>query len=1067
MRRPSLLFAAVVAVPCRAVEPEPALPYDLSAVRGIEHFPQDPGLRALLARNGFAVVPYSRRQVFSAYLESPLPPLVTVEGAVRTYQVILEGGLRLLEKAQARRLLRLSERLVAALRALEVEGLDMERARARLLALAGVGLHLQDAGADLDGLPADVRRLVDAEIAKIRAGRLAPSEIHEREEGLLYGHLEPTGVYAREPDLAAYFRAAKWYGLTSFRVREAGEPECALLLAAAALRDPEVLRIAGEISAPLDELLGPPDDITVAQAAGILGKLVEDGNGALYGPRLAAILPRFTEALAALPLPRINDQVLGEIADPRTATQGVRLLAPRYTWEAELAAKLGDGARPLHVLIVLGDERAAAIATREGSDKLAEEARSEGSKLFGAAPATVYRASVEAIEPLFRALPEGAPPFARTDAWRTYSTWAALGSWTCLRHSWELHAKEVVVVFGSMMGRAGYVVPYAEAFERLRSAALRASEVLERSGAYEETASTTEAESAMPGAAVVKKAFADFAVLMGDLARISRKQLVGEELEKAEREVLAGYGERLGRLHLYPADSYVDPLDDMPIAVLFSTVVPAGGEPRERYAAVGRAADVYAIRRAPAEEARGERGEKVLLPPGLQLYHGSTLSVYEVDRREPGARLTDETWKALLDSEDAPQFPAWAADFTTEVRATPLERLAAGEWMPELERARGPDTREAALRGYLAARGAAHLRLFLDCLEPADADHLVDLAQKTNEPGHLAAIASAFAEKASPDAREAVLAGARSGPEPLAVLAVRAAGENACVDRLEEALGSTEMGRWGLALILEDRLGAHEIEDAPPLDPAIIPALERLAGDASPLVRAGALHAFAHAPGKRAVPLLRKALEDESPFAREAAAHALLDLGDAPSVPFLARVLWYIADRAVRERNAGDARRLDRLRDTFGLLLEQPLFYRLRDVSPELVAAFDAAMLVEEPFSNEWGSTAREAAPDLWRKAVLAVALDPSRSFDERSVVLAILFSKPDPDLARGLAPLLDDTSAPGLAQIAAEVILGALGGGESHAPAGPSVIDAARAALGKLDAAPSPVDWTTDHQEG
>jgi hypothetical protein len=650
-------------VPCRAAGPEPALPHDLSAVRGIEQFPQDPGLRALLARNGFAVVPRFRRQVFSTYLEGGgLPPLVTVESAVRTYQVILEGGLRLLEKAQARRLVRLSRRLVTALQALEVQGIAMARARARLVAWAAVGLRLQDEGADLDRLPADVRRLADAEIAKVRAGRIAPSEIHEREERLLYGHLEPTGVYAREPDLAAYFRAAKWYGLTSFRVRGEGEPECALLLAAAALCDPEVLRILGEISSPLDGLLGPPDDITLAQAAGALGKLVEDGSGALYGERLAALLPRFTEALAALPLPRINDQVLREVVDPRTATQGLRILAPRCTWEAELATKLRGAARPLHVLAALGDERAAAIAVRDGSPNTVERAISEGRKLFEAAPAAVYRASVAAIEPLLRPAPEGAPPFARTDAWRTYSTWAALGSWTCLRHAWELHAKEVVTIFGTSMGRTGYVAPYPEAFERLGVAGRRADDVLERSGAYEEP----DNGPALPGRAAVKAAFADFVVLTGDLARISRKQLAGEDLDEAERRVLAAYGHRLGKLHLYPSNAYLDPEDDMPLAVLFSTFVPRNRDPEERYAAVGRAADVYAIRRAPAEEARGERGEKVILPPGLQLYRGATLSVYEVERPAAEKRLTDETWKALLDSKDAPRFPAWAVDFTTD-----------------------------------------------------------------------------------------------------------------------------------------------------------------------------------------------------------------------------------------------------------------------------------------------------------------------------------------------------------------------------------------------------------------
>ena len=97
--------------------------YDLNEVSGIEHFPQDPALRVLLASNGFAVVPRPHRQIFSPYLfenDLPyLPPFVTVDSLVRTYEVILREALRVLERAQAPRLLAISERLLERLRAIE------------------------------------------------------------------------------------------------------------------------------------------------------------------------------------------------------------------------------------------------------------------------------------------------------------------------------------------------------------------------------------------------------------------------------------------------------------------------------------------------------------------------------------------------------------------------------------------------------------------------------------------------------------------------------------------------------------------------------------------------------------------------------------------------------------------------------------------------------------------------------------------------------------------------------------------------------------------------------------
>ena len=65
----SLLFCLGM-VPALARPEEPRPPYDLGRVRGMETFPQDPGLWELLSANGFAMVPRVHRQIFSPYLEN-------------------------------------------------------------------------------------------------------------------------------------------------------------------------------------------------------------------------------------------------------------------------------------------------------------------------------------------------------------------------------------------------------------------------------------------------------------------------------------------------------------------------------------------------------------------------------------------------------------------------------------------------------------------------------------------------------------------------------------------------------------------------------------------------------------------------------------------------------------------------------------------------------------------------------------------------------------------------------------------------------------------------------------
>src|SRR5262245_9961131 len=132
---PTLVVIALAPFLSLGADPPRGLPYDLSQVGGIEEFPQDPGLRTLLAKNGFAVIPRFHPQIFSPYFEpeprgdAPLPPLITVESAMRTYQVVLEKGLVWLELAQVPRLREISRRLLRDSKGLELRDPMWTKAR--------------------------------------------------------------------------------------------------------------------------------------------------------------------------------------------------------------------------------------------------------------------------------------------------------------------------------------------------------------------------------------------------------------------------------------------------------------------------------------------------------------------------------------------------------------------------------------------------------------------------------------------------------------------------------------------------------------------------------------------------------------------------------------------------------------------------------------------------------------------------------------------------------------------------------------------------------------------------
>lgn len=606
--RIAAILVFLVAAPARAAEPD-SFPYDLSKVRGIAVFPQDEGLRKLLAKNGFVVVPRTHRQIYQPYSEHiynlevrELPAYVTPESIFRTYQVLLEGGLRLLEKAQAAKLKTLSLRLLDALKAKQFADPALHGACDRLLAWAAVGACLQDAAApDALGLPPAAAELAGAELARIEKGGMAPCALFpERKEGEVfpYGHLHLASFYAREPDLAAFFRAVKWYGLTGFRVLADGEARMAFVLADAVQRDHELARLLEEYAAPLDALLGPIDDITPTRAAQVLASVLgkEDGEKAVE-----AAQPRFRTALDALPHPRINDRA-GVLPDEDE--RSVRLLGPRHTWESELFTAIhAEFKKPdaLHVLAALGDRRATELADSAGSGAGNEASRAVkitrdwGPKILAAAPPSLARDAVEALGLLFAPPPAGAPPFAGTQAWRSFLTWGGLGSWTCLRHSWELSAKEAFAYAAALPyvpKPAGYVAPCPDVFARMKEVVERARATLAKAGAIHEGSKdeTRPAEGAgLPGPEQVDRCLLDFADLLGNLARIARIQLAGGTLGEKDRTLLEWIGPRLGHLHYYEGDTWNEPRDDMPLAVLVATNVNDPAKPVERYTAVGRA----------------------------------------------------------------------------------------------------------------------------------------------------------------------------------------------------------------------------------------------------------------------------------------------------------------------------------------------------------------------------------------------------------------------------------------------------------------------------------------------
>ncbi len=991
----------------------------LHEVNGIEHFPQDPALRKMLSKNGFAVVPREHRQIYTPYLKLnyKLPPFVTVDSALRTYQVLFQQALEVIEIHQAERLADISRQLLAHLRTITVPDDPLWRdAKDRLCAWAAVGLRLQKENAGFELLSLSARELAQSEWKKIRSEAPSFSVIFPRERRFLYNLLAPATFYAKKPVLQRFFRACKWYGVTGFRINSEKEKRAAYILALALHREKNLLKKIHRFGNLYERCLGPADDVTLAQSAALFTKVHRKDTAFFSDTSLSA----FCGQINALPQPEINDQWLPldvYCENFEGATHGPRLLPPRYTWEAHLGTRLASPHQIymelLDLTMSMGDKRAETILKQRWPKKDTDFVKKNGLDCLRHAPPSLYTDYTKLLKCLYEPVPESAPRFAHTPAWKTKCTWTGLAGWTCMRHLWQLHAKELFEIYGGFpLLPSGYVSPYPEVFKKLSHLALKTQTVLKENGITSTELDSSEDTGNTITADDIQKVFRSFAQLMQTLTSISQKQIENKPLTRKEHEVLFDYGDTIGRLCSFFSDTYYDPLDDMPLVHLFK-LFGAGTEMIAHYAAVGRAFEIYVIRKTI------ETGHE---PARLQLYKGAVLSLYEFQKPFVENRLTNEAWKDLLDSKDRPPVPSWSSDFLQPIQTAAIDRLRAGEAVP-FEKVKGhPELAEAALAGYFALRsrgndkGDIHWEYFCKSVTAQDAATLPALAPRINEPSHLSMLARTFQKKAPEKVKQKLLACASTGHPNLLVMAYYAVDPSTPVEKLRTIFGTSGMGMWALAATLGFPQSGEDTEKTAQLQHLI----QLAEGNSGYLARAQAMAGLYKGEKETVLPVLRKGLSDPSPAVRTFAALSLLELGDLVSIPLMVQALWYLRDPVTRARTVKEGERL-RACQTYTLGFAFPPHYPkkpmsfLESILFDTISGFDTTVLT--PF-KALNFNKNPLDFDVWEESEFFRALfvtilkDKTRPPAHKLAAFdALSYQKHDEDLIDELTPLLEDTT--------------------------------------------------------
>ncbi len=648
-----------------------------------------------LASDGLVVSPGQEKEFFTLYEQARyenVPALVTSDSLLHVYHLLFSKVLRTAEEEYFIPLVRdLNSAMLSRTGELhrDLKGTSWEDAARRAVAFIGVASKLLD---DDVRVPAYVEDVVEEELALIEeASRTAPSPVFPTlEHGEDYTQYTPRGHYTKSDALKAYFRAMMWYGRMTFRLKtsnpEAGRAETrsALLLVYAlrtsVVNERSALEVWADVYSPTVFFVGRSDDLTVLQYGEVLDQV--------YGQHVTpeeltdeALLDRFIIETNKLPSPRILGMVISDLEDEEEETKGLRFMGQRFVPDAYIFRQLiyrnvGQAQPPkrrglpngLDVLGAMGSERAYELleelgeTTYENYPRQMAEVREWLSGLDVADwTETLYNSWLYCFHPLLDEPGQGYPEFMRSTAWLDKQLNTALGSWAELKHDTILYAKQVYAELGGgpppppAVPPRGYVEPVPEFYARLAALTAMTRDGLGKRGLL---------------AQQDDESLRRLGELASSLQVIAEKELHGEPLSEKEHELIRFYGGELEHLTMAAADTPEDDHgpggqampDEEPQAAVIADVAtdpdPEGdgtGEAVVLEVGVGRIDQLYAV--VPLIEEDGSTT--------LQVAKGGVFSYYEFAWPAED-RLTDEAWREMLDTGEAPPRPEWVASFFTE-----------------------------------------------------------------------------------------------------------------------------------------------------------------------------------------------------------------------------------------------------------------------------------------------------------------------------------------------------------------------------------------------------------------
>lgn len=624
----------------------PSLPADLTGVIRPAFLQLTSGQEAALLEQGFVVVPAGYRQFQTAYMGYEVQKVwfVTTDVGYHFLHLAFSKVLRTLEEET---LLPVLEGLVRGLveaartQAAEFAGTDLEEASAR-------ARQLYEATAVLLGLDVGpVGPLAGQEVALAEEATqltaspttsFGPCEpLRSLANCVDYSLFKPRGHYTRSDDLERYFRAMSMLGQASFFVHDRDSLRIGALAARVLVANPALSEAWHLVYEPTAFMVGVADDYTPFELADVIAD-----TGGFDGPMDDAQLDSIAAGLRAL-------RPVG--IDPENASMrimGVRFVLDSYIYDQLRFPYVGDPpfgrryASPLDLAAVFGSDLAFAVQEAAGETdytnyltQLAALQQMVADRPSGEWAGTVYDAWLYALEPVLVSHDASFPDFMRTSGWEAKSLQTGLASYAELKHDTILYAKQSFAAEGGYEALEEpprhWVEPDPVAFARMEAVIGVLQDGLRSRGL-----ASGDGDDLM----------SDVRALLARLARLAKDELAGRPISASDNTWLDEIGRTLEVLWVKSSDW------DEEVA---------GPSANDTDAAI--VADIMRTTSCYLEIGTGDVELIYVLVPNdagrFQIAQGGVASYYEFWRDAVLGRLTDEEWRALARSADAPLRPSW------------------------------------------------------------------------------------------------------------------------------------------------------------------------------------------------------------------------------------------------------------------------------------------------------------------------------------------------------------------------------------------------------------------------